>query len=156
MEAIWTASIGLDDWSLELEGYDLVIALGRLLEHNGDSTPQRLSAMALVNKGITLGQLNRNEEEIAVYDQVVARFGEAAEPALREQVARALFNKGITLGKHSRSEEALAAYDQVVARFGEAAEPALRDRVARALVNKGVRLASSPVARRRSLPSIKW
>lgn len=47
-------------------------------------------AMALVNKGVSLGQLNRPEEAVGVYDQVVDRFGDAPEPALREAVAIAL------------------------------------------------------------------
>ena len=47
-------------------------------------------AKALVNKGITLGQLQRSEEAIAVYNEVVKRYGEASEAALREQVAQAL------------------------------------------------------------------
>jgi TolA-binding protein len=46
-------------------------------------------AGALYNKGVTLGQLDRSEEAIAVYDQVVTRFGADPEPALREQVAMA-------------------------------------------------------------------
>ncbi|RJF87144.1 hypothetical protein D3874_08985 [Oleomonas cavernae] len=94
-------------------------------------------ARALVNKGITLGDLNRNEEAIAVYDGMIARFGDAGEPALREQVAGALANKGITLGGLDRSEEAIDIYDEIIARFGDAGEPALREEVARALVNKG-------------------
>lgn len=40
-------------------------------------------------KGFELGTLNRGEEAIAAYDEVLRRFGEAPEPALREQVARA-------------------------------------------------------------------
>jgi tetratricopeptide (TPR) repeat protein len=83
-------------------------------------------ARALVNKGVTLGQLNRSEDAIAVNDEVVARFGDAAEPELREEVARALFNKGITLGQLNRSEDEIAVYDEVLARFGDAAEPELR------------------------------
>jgi hypothetical protein len=39
--------------------------------------------MALVKKGVTLG---RGEEEIAVYDDVVARFDPAADPSLKEIV----------------------------------------------------------------------
>ena len=46
-----------------------------------------------LNAAIRLGTLERSADEIAVYDEVVARFGAAAEPALREQVARALVNK---------------------------------------------------------------
>jgi hypothetical protein len=47
-------------------------------------------ARALVNKGYRLGVLTRSEDAIAVYDEVVRRFGEATEPALREQVEKAL------------------------------------------------------------------
>ena len=38
-------------------------------------------AVALVNKGYSLGTLNRHEEEITVYDDVAQRFGDAVEPA---------------------------------------------------------------------------
>ncbi|MBF6571513.1 MAG: hypothetical protein IVW54_21890, partial [Candidatus Binataceae bacterium] len=36
-------------------------------------------ATALLNKGIALGRFGRSEQEITVYDEVVARFGTAAE-----------------------------------------------------------------------------
>ena len=49
--------------------------------------------------------LDRSEEALGVYDEVVARYGDAPEPALREQVARALVNKGVTLGELDRSED---------------------------------------------------
>lgn len=56
-----------------------------------------LVAMALVNKGITLGALDRSADAIAVSDEMASRFGDAPEPTLRDQVAKAVFNKGITL-----------------------------------------------------------
>src|SRR5690242_13670148 len=40
-------------------------------------------ARALSNKGVTLGELGRSEEAIAVYDELERRFGGATEPALR-------------------------------------------------------------------------
>jgi hypothetical protein len=46
-------------------------------------------AIALFNKGVTLGELGRSEDEIAVTDEVVARYGTATEPALREIVEKA-------------------------------------------------------------------
>ena len=95
---------------------------------------------ALFNTGVLLGELGQPDAEMAAYDEVVTRFGEATEPALREQVAKALVYKGITLGQLGRSEEAAGVYGQVVTRFGEAAEPALREQVAKALFNKGIRL----------------
>src|SRR5438445_13524956 len=73
-------------------------------------------AKALYNKGITLGALNRSEDEISVYDEVVRRLGDATEQAVREQVATALYNKGIRLGALNRSEDEISVYDEVVHR----------------------------------------
>ena len=50
-------------------------------------------AKALVNKGAALGQLGRNEEAIAIYDDVITRFGSAPESSLREMVTEALAAK---------------------------------------------------------------
>ena len=52
---------------------------------------------ALFNKGVMLGSLGRSEDEIAVYDEVIARFAEATELSLCEEVARAMVNKGFVL-----------------------------------------------------------
>jgi TolA-binding protein len=46
-------------------------------------------ARALFNKGVTLGALGRSADAIAVYDEVVARYGTASEPALLEVVEMA-------------------------------------------------------------------
>jgi hypothetical protein len=46
-------------------------------------------AMALVNKRVRLGQLGRSEDAVAVYDDVVARFGMDDEPKVQEAVSRA-------------------------------------------------------------------
>jgi TolA-binding protein len=77
--------------------------------------------------------VSRSEEAARVYDDVVARFSDAAEPEPRQLVATALVNKGVRLGELGRSEEAARVYDDVVARFGDAAEPELREQVATAL-----------------------
>ena len=123
--------------------YSLGRLVGRDRSRSGEADEPALSvqvAVALVNKGVTLGRLGRAEDEVAAYDLVVDRFGAAPGPAAGEQVAVALVNKGVTLGQLGRSREAVAAYDLVVDRFGAAPEPELRVQVAMALVNKGVRL----------------
>ncbi len=61
-------------------------------------------AKALFGKGVRLGQLNRSEEAIDVYDDLVKRYGDDQTPALREQMANALFNKGVTLGQWCRRD----------------------------------------------------
>ncbi len=107
---------------------------------NVKDATKKQAAQSLYNTGVALGELNRSEEAIAVYDEVEQCFGEATEPALREWVAKALVNKGITLGQLNRCEEEIAMYDAMMKRFEEASEPALREQVATALVNKGVAL----------------
>jgi hypothetical protein len=86
----------------------------------------QVAAAASLNFGVTLEALGRSEEAVAVYDEVIAGYGDATEPALREQVASALVNKGVTLGALGRSEEAVAVFDEVIARYGDATEPILR------------------------------
>jgi tetratricopeptide (TPR) repeat protein len=94
--------------------------------------------MALVNKGVALGRLDRPQEEIAACDEVVREFGGAQEPALRQQVAVALLYKGITLGQLDKPQDAVAVYDEVARRFGGAQQPALCEMVAKALWERGL------------------
>ena len=75
---------------------------------------------------------------MAVYDEVVRRFGEATEPRHPGEVAMALVNKGVVQGELTSPADAVAVYDEVVRRFGEATEPGIREMVAMAPVKKGV------------------
>lgn len=75
-------------------------------------------ARALFDKGATLGQLDRPEEEVATYDELLTRFGEDLAPELREPVAKALNNKADTLEQLDRREEAVAAHQEIARRFG--------------------------------------
>lgn len=108
----------------------------------GADTVERkeLQALAVFQRGFTLAQLGRLEEALAVYEDVVTRFGWDHEPEMCARVAKALLNKGVILGQLGRDEEELEIYSDMVARFGGADEVALREQVAKALVNKGVRL----------------
>jgi tetratricopeptide (TPR) repeat protein len=97
-------------------------------------------AESLFNKSSILLKDDRSDEALAALDEVVARFGESEELALREWVAKALVNKSAALNMAGRPDEALVACDAVEARFGMSTELALREAVARALVNKGTTL----------------
>jgi tetratricopeptide (TPR) repeat protein len=114
-------------------------------ELNGpELAPAQLSAaQALYDKGVALSALGRSAAEIAVYDDLLARFGSTTELPLRELVAKALVNKGFTLGSLGRSEEAIAVYDDVLARFGSATELPLLEPVTKALYEKGLTLSYS-------------
>ena len=95
-------------------------------------------AKALYGKGVTLGQLQRSEEAIAVCNEVVKRYGDAPEAATREHVVKAMGNKGFRLGQLQRSEEAIAVYDEVVKRYGDAPEAGTNGTVARVLILKNL------------------
>jgi hypothetical protein len=131
-------AIALQDLAASFESFSAVA--GKF----GDSLDPGLrsrAARALINKGITLGRLGRNEEEIAVYENVIERFAAAREPALEEQVGRGLFNKGVSLGQIGRRSEQIATYDDVVKRYGTRTELPLRELVAQAQLNKGAALS---------------
>lgn len=97
-------------------------------------------ALALICKGVALGHLEGREKEIPVYDEVLRRYSEAPEAALKEQVARALVYKGDALRDLGRYDELIAVYDEVLRRYGEVPEAAPREQAAMVLVNKGVAL----------------
>ena len=83
-------------------------------------------------KGVALDDLNRPQDAIAVYDALIARFGEESGAEIREQVAWAMIGKGESQGKMNRSEDAIAAYDALITRFGSVSEPEIRKHVAKA------------------------
>lgn len=97
-------------------------------------------ANALYNRGITLTQLGRSEDAIAVYSEFLARFGNVTELPLLKSVAIAQFNKGVELGKLERSDEAIGVYNDLLVRFGDTTDLPFREFVERALHNKGARL----------------
>jgi tetratricopeptide (TPR) repeat protein len=81
---------------------------------------------AMLIKGNMLGHLDRPEEAIAVYDEVLARFGEARETVPRKLVAIALTKKGILLCKANEFEAAETAYHQAIEIFPDLSAPAIR------------------------------
>jgi hypothetical protein len=52
--------------------------------------------------------------EVAVYDDVLARFGDAQRTALREQVAGALFDKAVTLRQTGDSAAATSTLERLL------------------------------------------
>ncbi|WP_323122098.1 tetratricopeptide repeat protein [Burkholderia alba] len=118
-----------------------LLSFGKALAHAGAEKllPER-HALLMFARAITLGELGRDEDEIAAYDEIDRRYGQDDSPALREQVAKALYNKGITLGQLDRGEDAIAVYDVVDRRYGTDDSPVLRAQVSKALYNKGYRL----------------
>ena len=97
--------------------------------HRGRGGPalREQVAKAMLNRGITLGQLDRPREALDAYQQVIDDYRDDPSPALREQVAKAMLNRGITLGQLDRPREALDAYQQVIDDYRD--NPVLREQV---------------------------
>ena len=62
-------------------------------------------ANALFNKGVTLGQQDRIEDEITVYEELIQHFNKSDMIEVQEKLALALFNKGVRLGQMNRLED---------------------------------------------------
>ncbi|HEY2912753.1 MAG TPA: tetratricopeptide repeat protein [Candidatus Angelobacter sp.] len=141
LSAAFTAAESLSDSGLDkLRGYEIVCDISRKTANESISASPSFFkwARALLRKGFVLGELKRYEEAIIAYDEVVKRFGNATESAVREQAARALNNVGFILGKLNRDEEAIVTYDEVVRQFGDAPDPGTGEAVAKSLRNKGI------------------
>jgi tetratricopeptide (TPR) repeat protein len=121
-------SAGVDDGFAET-----VKRLG--VEHAGAHAQ---AALELLNKAMTLGKQGRGSEEIAVYDDLVTRFGVVPERAVRETVARALFNKGARLNSMHHEAEALASYDELIS-LSEKERNIAREMAAKASVDNAGR-----------------
>ncbi|MDN5094651.1 tetratricopeptide repeat protein [Aliarcobacter butzleri] len=94
-------------------------------------------SLSLYNKGIVLGQLEKLEEEIKVYDELMKRFKDSKEITILEQVVNALYNKGVILSKmDGKAEEAIKVYDELIEKFKDSKDNNILERVASALLNK--------------------
>ena len=81
-------------------------ALAALVRRFGESVRP-----SLVNRGAVLGALNRPQDALEAFDEVVRRFGESETPALLDSVAAALGNRGAVLGALKlRPQDALEAW----------------------------------------------
>ena len=100
-------------------------------------SPELSDASGLMERALALAEDDRLQDAVAVWDEVIRKFGKSDSPADREQVLQALVNKGSALGGLGRVEEALAVLDEVVRRFGEDNGDANQLALATALSSKG-------------------
>ena len=69
---------------------------------------------ALVNKGVTLGQLDKSEEAIKVYDELFHTFKDTSNEAIKEQIANALLNifEYLLINNQEWNDEQIKLYKQ--------------------------------------------
>jgi tetratricopeptide (TPR) repeat protein len=74
-------------------------------------------------------------------DEVVARFGDDADPEVRANAARALVNKGAMLRRHRRLAEEIPCYTVVIDRYGTEADDRIRREVGSARSRRATALS---------------
>ena len=101
----------------------------------------RVVASVLVVKGYALRKLNRLEEALRVYDEVISELDASEIPETSAAMANAMLNKGVVLNQLNRSDEALELYDDMIDRFDPASsEVETVEDIETAWVNRGITL----------------
>jgi hypothetical protein len=104
--------------------------------NGGEPTEPGQVARSLLDEGWKLDEAGRGDETICVYDELVERFGRAAEPQIRALVAHSSKYKALALWRLGRADAAVGAYTDLIARFGRLGEPGSRRSVAAAWYGK--------------------
>lgn len=131
---------GLNEYSakrfdLALTNFDTAISIATT-----ESVPPEKLSDYMFARALTLGDLNRHDEEIKGYDKIDEYFGKYSDPTLRRLVGKSLFNKGFALSQLNRSQDEIKVYDEIERRYSSDNTPPLRELTANALVNKGITL----------------
>lgn len=125
-----------DQTAAEMECYDEVL---RRYAEDADAAVRAVAADALIHKGISLANLaedaagdagNRDVgPEIACFDEVVARYGDAGEVDLMRAVAEALLHKAETLLETGQTDTGIACLEALVDGYGSINDKELRELV---------------------------
>ena len=94
----------------------------------------------MLNKAISLTRLDRLEDALKVYDEVIDRYGEAEEPILRKHAAAAMANKVDLFRTMDRAVDASATYNELISRYGDDPEGEVREVVDIARESSGKQL----------------
>lgn len=104
-------------------------------------SPDHLSEVSeLCDRVVSLGKAGDADGAAATCDELISRFGNEPDPAIRQMVAQTLYNKGTMFRFAGRTSEAAQAFDEVLVRFGDGPETGVLVMAAMALYNKGVAL----------------
>lgn len=135
-----------DDWNtLAFYSYqqnkfdDALYHWRKVVEAN--EAPLEAKAQTLFNIAITLKILNRNEEEITTYTDLITSFKQTNNPIIKEHVAKALFNLGVRLGQLNKIEQEIETYDQLFQEYSNEENSVYQELIVNALVNKAIRLS---------------
>jgi tetratricopeptide (TPR) repeat protein len=100
----------------------------------------RSNATELLDTGRSFTAKDRHEDAIAIYDDLVGRYGTSIDAQIRTQVAKALLEKARALEHFGRWQEKLAIYEDLLQRLGSTPESSVASELAEALYAKAMTL----------------
>ena len=106
-----------------------------------DATPLNILT-SLSNIASVFDRLNHAREEIAIYDEIIDRFGSSDDVEVRRHVATALGNKGVTIIDNNLGDPS-ESYSECIRRYDGSDDASLKLEVLRARYNRGVWLGLS-------------
>jgi tetratricopeptide (TPR) repeat protein len=140
VEALYNRVLLQKEAKRGLEAVKDIELLDEKFGNRNDLYVRRTIVTSLMVKAALMSDMNRVDDEIAIYDEISMRFGEDDDLYILREVAEALDFKGMTLDDIGRCEDAIEVYEAVVSKFGEFHDSGIRTLVASALNGKGVAL----------------
>ena len=92
--------------------------------------------VSLVTKGRVLQRLNRSDEALAAYDEILRRFDDDKTPILSDATVIAILHEKAMLTRLSQPLDSLAVYDGSIRQFREGKFPILQWPVEEALLSR--------------------
>ena len=96
------------------------------------------TALMIFIKAYAHSELGNSEKAVAVYDEVIERFGNHSALNVQSTIVKALMNKGYQQGLLGEAEAEIEIYGEIVERFGDSDATELQEQAAKALFNKAV------------------
>ncbi|MCY4208015.1 MAG: hypothetical protein OXD29_08715 [Roseovarius sp.] len=129
-----TAALGKNEFEKVIEIADRFLSSEK---YGLPQVPGLLVASIVLAKAFAYEGLDKPKAELAIYDEVIERFGSGEAPELQRHLAMALIRKGITLEQLGKDRAAVATFDEMADRLGSSREKELQVWIAKALLNKG-------------------
>jgi tetratricopeptide (TPR) repeat protein len=133
-EALFSKAISLQQIERDEQAVEVCKQMAARFRNRPDFRGQ--FARALVQQGQTLARLERLDDAMKVWDELLESFNDATEPPLAMGVAIAYFGKAAAQRRLDHLDDALNTYDELVLRFSTSPFPVLRQRVDAALSEK--------------------
>ena len=106
----------------------------------GEPLPPATTCKVLAIKAACLDDADDHRAELAVYDELIQRFGDDQDPVVQELVTDAEVNRGVALNQLGDAAAAIDACDRIIHRLRQPENPDAEAKLAMALANKATAL----------------